>query len=102
MTTCLVRDDPSLEKSTRLLEMSVVPNLTIDQFTSDAFRVNLSLRNIKWNMLYYMSYLIFCFHACKCNAIVYLEAIENPVESKTYFELSEKQMEDQKTEGICL
>ena len=36
------------------------------------------------------------------NTIVYLEAIENPVDSKTYFELSEKQMQDQKTEGICL
>ena len=29
---------------------------------------------------------------------MYLEAIENPVESRNYFELSEKQ--DQKTEGI--
>ena len=36
------------------------------------------------------------------NTIVYLEAIENTVESKTYFELSEEQMQDQKTEGVCL
>ena len=41
------RDEQSLEKSNGLLEMSIVPNFTIDQFTSDAFRVNLSLRNIK-------------------------------------------------------
>ena len=52
---------------------------------------------VKHAILHELSHILFsCMYI---NTIVYLEAIENPVESRNYFELSEKQ--DQKTEGIC-
>ena len=67
-------------------------NFTRDQFTSDPLQVNLLSRNIKWNLLYQMSYLILCLHV---NTTVYLDVIENPVEyQKLLWNVSEERAEN--------
>ena len=57
-----------------------VPNFMRDKFTSNALQVNLVSRNIKRNMLKYISWTNYLILNSNANTIAYLEVIKSPVE----------------------
>ena len=99
----LFRDEPSLEKSTRLMKCQLVVPSTLRETNSRAMPfesvdlVSMKKNKVKHAISNELCHILF---SCEHNCVFRGNREPSRVPKNLYFELSEKQ--DQNTEGICL